>query len=221
MVETSSNITIDTAAQATKVRRRSSDTVAANHLGDPAFTKPGICWLNWPDERWTLNWYISVRGQESLHVYMWILKDLSWVQSWYYPGYFFGALSIAWMVYILGQAMRKKSLDEIWCTVAHILWLVGNFVWMIGELHDTKYPDTPSIYDARSEECYKIFVTAIVWIGFYYIILKPLNIANDKTSRADEYDTTGLQCRFSFFFHTWREYENFHILLWIGKDLSW
>ena len=203
------------------VKRLSSDIGLASHIANAGLTKWGICLLNWPDEPWTINWYASVRGQESLHVYFWIMKDLSWVQSWYYPGYFFGALSVAWMAYILIQAFRKRSIDEIWCTLAHLLWLLGNFVWMIGELHDSTFPDHESVYDARAEECYYIFVVAIIWIGLYYAILKPFNLVNETTSRSDEYDTTGLKCRFSFYFKTWREYENFHILLWVGKELAW
>jgi hypothetical protein len=60
-------------------KMRSSDIGMATHLGEIDPDKPGsICWLNWPDEKWTLNWYVSVRGQESLHVYMWLMKDLCW-----------------------------------------------------------------------------------------------------------------------------------------------
>lgn len=124
-------------------------------------------------------------------------------------------------MYILGQAIHKRSLDEIWTTIAHILWLTGNFVWMLGELHDTQYPDEKSQYDQREMECGYIMMAALIWIGIYYFVLKPLNLMNEKTAKGEEYDTTGLQCRFSWFFKSWREYENFHILLWIGKDLSW
>jgi uncharacterized membrane protein YiaA len=181
----------------------------------------GICWLHWPDEPWSPHWYVSVRGQESMHIYLWIAKDLSWVQAYYYAGMIFGTLSVAWMLYILVQAIRKRSLDEIWTTIAHVLWLVANFVWMIGELHDTKYPNARSMYDAREAECGFIMMVALIWIGLYYAILKPMKLMNETTSKPEEYDTTGLKCRFSWFFKTWREYENFHILLWIGKDLAW
>jgi uncharacterized membrane protein YiaA len=181
----------------------------------------GICWLHWPDEPWSPRWYYSVRGQESMHIYLWIAKDLSWVQAYYYAGMIFGTLSVAWMLYILGQAIHKRSLDEIWTTIAHVLWLVANFVWMIGELHDSKYPNERSMYNARAGECGFIMMVALIWIGLYYAILKPLKLMNETTSKPEEYDTTGLKCRFSWFFKTWREYENFHILLWIGKDLAW
>lgn len=201
-----------------RYRLRSSDVGMATHIASIDASKPvSICWLNWPDEPWTVNWYFSVRGQESLHVYLWIVKDLSWVQAWYYSGHLFGCLSIAFMVYILCQAVRKRSLDECWTTVAHILWLVGNYVWMTGEIHDTKYPDEKEQYDDAEEKCGYIMMTAIIWIGLYYIVLKPLKLMNETTAKGEEYDTTGLKCRFSWFFKSWREYENFHILLWIGK----
>lgn len=125
------------------------------------------------------------------------------------------------MLYILVQAIYKQSLDEIWTTIAHLLWLAGNFVWMVGELHDTEYPDKKSMYYQREEECGYIMMTALAWIGIYYLALKPLRIMNENTAKGDTYNTTGLECRFSWFFKSWREYENFHILLWIGKDLAW
>lgn len=201
---------------------RTSDIGMATHLEAVDPTKPAsICWLNWPDEPWAMNWYITVRGQESLHVYLWIMKDLSWVQAWYYPGHVFGIASIAFMMYIFMQAIRKRSLDECWTTVAHILWLVANYVWMTGELHDTEFPNEPSMYDQRALECGYIMMAALIWIGLYYVLLKPLHLMNERTAKGEEYNTTGLQCRFKWFFKSWREYENFHILLWIGKDLSW
>ena len=58
---------------------RTSDIGMASHIAEIDTTKPSsICWLNWPDEPWTINWYFTIRGQESLHVYLWIMKDLSW-----------------------------------------------------------------------------------------------------------------------------------------------
>lgn len=66
-----------------KGRIRSSDIGMANHLGEIDATKPsGICWTNYPDEPWHIGWYFTVRGQESLHVYLWIMKDLSWYVLW-------------------------------------------------------------------------------------------------------------------------------------------
>lgn len=143
------------------------------------------------------------------------------IQAWYYSAHLFGILSISFMVYILAQAVRKRSLDEIWTTIAHILWLVANYVWMTGEVHDIKYPDAKEQYYQREEECGYIMMAALIWIGVYYFCLKPLKLMNEGTAKGEDYDTTGLQCRFNWFFKSWREYENFHILLWTGKDLAW
>jgi hypothetical protein len=57
--------------------------------------------------------------------------------------------------------------------------------------------------------CYHIFVKWLKWIN-----LTP----NEKAEQL--YNETGLKSRFSYF-TTFRQYEHFHMLCWIGKDLCW
>ena len=64
-----------------------------------------------------------------MYIYLWILKDLSWAQSWFYPGVTFGCIAVAWSMWILLHASRQHSRDEVWTTVAGILWLFANFWW--------------------------------------------------------------------------------------------
>jgi hypothetical protein len=179
-----------------------------------------ICWFDPPCEPLTLNYFFSVRGQDGFHVYLWIMKDLSWVQAWYWCGLTFGTLTLIWSAFILWRACSRRSLDEIWTHSAQFMWLFGNFLWMQGELHDSKYPNETSIYNERADQAGYIFITALVWISIYYLIAKPLNITSSPEINA-AYDTTGFQCRFPALFRSWREYENVHILFWIGKDCFW
>lgn len=184
-------------------------------------TEEGICWLHLPDEPLTLSWYFTCRGQDSFHIYLWIAKDLSWVQAWYWPGMIFGSAAVAWSIYILCQAVAKRCRDEIWTTIASILWLFANLWWMSGELHDYHYPNEASIYNRRATECGYIMMAALIWIGIYYVILKPLDVTSRDTVAMDHYDTKELQHRFPRYFKNWREYENVHILFWVGKDCAW
>jgi hypothetical protein len=179
-----------------------------------------ICWFDPPCEPLTVDYFFSVRGQDGFHVYLWIMKDLSWVQAWYWPGLIFGTLTLIWSAFMLWRACWRKSLDEVWTHSAQFMWLFGNFLWMQGELHDNKYPDEPSIYNQRADQAGYIFIAALIWISIYYCIAKPLNITSSREVNA-AYDTTGFQCRFPYFFQSWREYENVHILFWIGKDCFW
>jgi hypothetical protein len=166
-------------------------------------------------------------------------------------------LSLTWQVYILFRAIAVKNLEDIWINITCSMWLFGHFWWMAGELHDTKYPNEPPIYDMRTVQTGYIFITASVLIGVYYVIIKPtlLLIAfysktktatdstepgNDRSSQDAKTCSTSAKTtserlilqegssssssknwRFSFFFHSWREYENIHCLFWILKDTGW
>lgn len=179
-----------------------------------------ICWFDPPCEPLSIEYFFSVRGQDGFHVYLWIMKDLSWVQAWYWPGLIFGILTLTWSAFMLWRACWRRSLDELWTHSAQFMWLLGNFFWMQGELHDYKYPNEPSIYNHRANQAGYIFIAALIWISIYYCIAKPLNITSSREVNA-AYDTTGFKCRFPYFFQSWREYENVHILFWIGKDCFW
>jgi hypothetical protein len=179
-----------------------------------------ICWFDPPCEPLELNYFFSVRGQDGFHIYLWILKDLSWVQAWYWPGLIFGTLTLTWSAFMLWRAFYRKSLDEVWTHSAQFLWLFGNFLWMQGELHDNHYPNDTSIYNERADQAGYIFITALLWISIYYCLAKPFNLSSSHEINAP-YNTTGFKPRFSSLFRSWREYENVHILFWIGKDCFW
>lgn len=42
--------------------------------------KKELCWLSYPDIPWSFSYYYSNSGQSNFHVYLWLLKDLSWTQ---------------------------------------------------------------------------------------------------------------------------------------------
>ncbi len=45
---------------------------------------------------WTIAYYVTTRGAESFHLYLWILKDFFWSQGFYYPSIIFGSAALAW-----------------------------------------------------------------------------------------------------------------------------
>lgn len=189
-----------------------------------------ICWFHYPSEPWTISYYFT-DGQENFHIYLWLLKDLTWVQSWYIAGILIGGFACFWSVFLVSKSIRQRNINEFWSRFADLLWLFANYWWMIGETHDYTYPDEPSIYEARTRQAAVIMITALIWIGLYYILLKPLGFTGKTIDNSDEkvgenqvashHEEEEPTPRFSFYFKNWREYENLHSLFWIGKDTAW
>jgi hypothetical protein len=40
-----------------------------------------LCWFHYPSQPLSVSYYFN-EGQENFHIYLWLLKDLAWVQSW-------------------------------------------------------------------------------------------------------------------------------------------
>jgi len=133
----------------------------------------GMCWMEWPDEPWSIRYYFSTRGQDNGHIYFWIMKDLSWLQCWYYEGHIFGFLALLWSLFMALKALNKERYDDAFIVLCQLTWLTGNFLWMNGELHDEKYPDEKSTYDARANEAGYMLLTAFCMISAYYVIWVP------------------------------------------------
>ena len=90
----------------------------------PNNKKSSICWFNLPQFQLSLKFFFSVRGAENFHLYLWLIKDLAWAQSWYYSGHIFGFLAISWSVYILCHAVAEGNTNEVFTGVAQMLWFV-------------------------------------------------------------------------------------------------
>lgn len=81
-----------------------------------------ICWFYLPRRKWSLSWYSTPRGGENLHIYIWILKDLAWAQSWFIAGNLFGALAMAWSLVLLQHAIKYRNINEIWAFTGQFFW---------------------------------------------------------------------------------------------------
>ena len=75
----------------------------------------------------TLTWFISVVGSEYCQTYLWIAKDLSWMQGSRRPSIFFGLVALLWSMLLLYHGIRTENWHEIWNFTAHFLWLFANF----------------------------------------------------------------------------------------------
>lgn len=175
----------------------------------------------------TLQYYFSIRGVENLLIYLWIFKDLSWTQNWEI-GLFFSCSGVVLFAGLIVLSLYWRCYDEAWHFTASFFWLFANTWWMSGELQDWNYPTLPKVYDDRKHDCSHIMEFALAWILFYFVILKPFRIferlgcssqTNNLKHKEFFYDV-GVQPRFPCF-STWRQYEQIHILFWLGKDYAW
>jgi hypothetical protein len=194
------------------------------------FIVPDLCWLHYPSQPWTVSYYFN-EGQENFHIYLWLLKDLAWVQSWYLPGILIGGFACFWSIFLVSKSISHRNLNEFWSRFADLLWLFANYWWMIGETHDYEFPHEPSQYENKTRQAAAIMITALVWVASYYLVLKPLRVVEKFTITStptlptspalatEDNDTP--PPRFPFYFNSWREYENLHSLFWIGKDTAW
>lgn len=83
-----------------------------------------------------LEYFITTRGAENVHIYLWIAKDLSWTQDWEVTSMLFGVAALAWCGLLLYHAIADKNSEEVYQWVAFFLWLSANFVWMYGEVYN-------------------------------------------------------------------------------------
>ena len=137
-----------------------------------------------------------------------------------------GALAILWsMILFLKALFITKNYHEAYLNIGQAAWLMGNYIWMSGELYDLNYSDDDGelLYVERTEIAGNILLAAFLYLLVFFLILKPFNIIPKPTDESMRiYETEGLMHkRMQWIFKYWREYENMHILFWCGKDLSW
>ena len=173
-----------------------------------------------PDEAWSPDVYFSVRGSENLLIYIWIAKDLSWTQNWYYPAFIFGGIALFASFLMICRSFVSRNVEEIWHGVAQLMWLFANFWWMSHDLYNSEYPYSELAYQTRKNQARHIMESALIWLAVWYLIVRPADLFPVRQADSSRYDDADLHPRFSYF-KTWRQYENIHVLFWLGKDYAW
>lgn len=159
----------------------------------------------WLGNEFSLKYYTSIRGAENIHIYLWIAKDLSWALGNLYGGLLFGTLALCWCLVLLANAARLSNTEEVFFMFPTIFWLLGNYMWMYGELVN----DDDEVFAPVGAD---LLVVGIAIVVFYHVILKNfyhhILKADDRTIQS--YIDAGLTPRFSYF-ATWRQYEVLYI----------
>lgn len=71
------------------------------------------------------------RKLENLHIFLWLIKDLSWVMLWKPLGLFMIIPTVGAAVVIAWQT--RKILSELMHNIAVVFWIIANAYWMVAE----------------------------------------------------------------------------------------
>ena len=85
----------------------------------------GNAYATYPDEKWSIKSYFSIKGLENLLIYVWIAKDISWTTSTWIPAWLFGTLAVFLSFVFVCIAIYDFHYEEIWkCTIGlEPIWL--------------------------------------------------------------------------------------------------
>ena len=127
-----------------------------------------------------------------------------------------------WSLWLLVSALYDRAIHEAFVRMGVLIWVFGNWWWITGEVHDWKYPEDLPIYDERTTQTGYILSIGLCWLVIFYVFVRPFKLFDvENHEMLIRYDTTGLSPRLPWLFKTWRDYENMHVLFWMGKDCAW
>jgi len=180
------------------------------YTGRPSFISTVADYFDIPC---SADFFFSVRGAENVHIYLWVAKDLGWTAGNEFLGMTAGVAALLWIGVLLFNAISVGCTEDAYMLIPMFLWLFGNFWWMEGEFIN----DDDDVHGPQAGD---FMIAGACFLGVYYLFLKPYNILKDDPKMTQLCLREGLIPRFSYF-KTWRQYEHFHTLCWLGKDLSW
>ena len=159
---------------------------------------------------------MNIRKCEWVFLCLWMLKDLAWVQDWFWIGMTTGIITLIWSMNLLTLSLYYRNYNESWHCVAQFLWVFGNFWWMWAELHDINYPYEYPIYDKNTQESGYMLIAALAWLCMYYIGMRVI-LPRPSQEGIDMYEMVHAKR----FYLNGKQYENLHIILWLLKDTAW
>lgn len=182
----------------------------------------GAAWRTLPNEDFKLNFLLSSKGLQYLHIYLWICVDIAWMQGFLYMGDFFGIILVfcSWTLFL--RALASGSYDDSFICFTQFIWLCGNMWWMSGEVHDIRYPEEDTMYDIKANQASYAMVFAFLFACVYFIIVRPSyyirnkNVSNEQHKNTSIIDDAKIPQKMTCF-PRFKDYERIHLLFWIGK----
>ena len=182
-------------------------------------------WKFLPGYRWHPGYFFEGRGAEFVQIYFWLIRDFAWSRRNFYMGMIGGGWALGWSIGLFLRAAYVRNFFETWQAFTRFLWMLGLFLWMAGVLHDHAFQDAATRITSKLYSTQQIFSAALVLQGVCQFMLRPR--ADHNYKEATPYDeprfrfaTYKFRCLGIFKFEDWRDYENFQLFWWIGKDLA-
>ena len=168
--------------------------------------------------RWTNSvFYCFYEWSSTIYIYLWIAKDLCWTQSWFYLGIASACAAVLWSVTTLAYHIWRRDFRNSWLHLAEFAWLLANFLWMYGELHDERLPLEKPLEEHYTRVSGELMEAALCWLLLFYVLLHPLRALQLEPPEAGGGKAEGLGAV------CWSpsHYEDLHVLFWLGKDCAW
>ena len=103
------------------------------------------------------------RRIENLHIFFWLVKDISWAMLWKPIGMFMLIPTLTVAIIITWQT--RKIFSELFHNLAVVFWITANGYWMIIEFYG--YDEELRIYTSIP------FTIGLVFIVIYYAFILP------------------------------------------------
>lgn len=116
-----------------------------------------------------MNIFKSIRSSENFHIVLWLLKDLCWMMTWKVAGIVMITPTIlvaAWLAW-----RSRKEAGELLHSLAIVLWICANSVWMIGEFF---------FNDTTRHFALPFFAAGLLCVGWYYLIVLPRKLRDNE-----------------------------------------
>lgn len=104
----------------------------------------------------------QIRRYENFHIFLWLLKDICWLQDYHTAGMIMLVPTVL-AAFIITWLSRENRVDLLH-NVAVSCWIIANGIWMTGEFF---YNDTTRPY------ALVFFVIGIAIVGSYYLGVLP------------------------------------------------
>jgi hypothetical protein len=103
------------------------------------------------------------RRIENLHIFFWLVKDISWAMLWKPIGMFMLIPTLTVAIVITWQT--RKIISELFHNLAVVFWITANGYWMIIEFYG--YDEELRVYTSIP------FTIGLVFIVSYYAFILP------------------------------------------------
>lgn len=112
----------------------------------------------------------DLRSSENFHIVLWLLKDLCWVMDLHLAGVIMVVPTVAMAVHIAWR--YRHDVVELLHSLAVVLWILANSVWMIGEFF---------LNDGTRPLAVVLFAAGLFCVAWFYLVELPRRRVRTRT----------------------------------------